>query len=85
MKKRLMVFVMAAVMAMNAVGLALAEDVFVTKSGKVYHHAASPFIKNRETVKMSKEEAEAKGFKPSKSYLKAQTASVNTSTDSPRK
>jgi hypothetical protein len=74
MKKRLMVFMLAMIMAMNAVGLALAEDVFVTKSGKVYHHAASPFIKNRETVKMTKEEAEAKGFKPSKSYLKAKAA-----------
>jgi hypothetical protein len=74
MKKRLMVFLMAAVMAISAMGLALAEDVFVTKSGKVYHHAASPFIKNRETVKMTKEEAEAKGYKPSKSYLKAKAA-----------
>jgi hypothetical protein len=74
MKKRLMVFVMAVVLAINAIGLALAEDVFVTKSGKVYHHAASPFIKNRETVKMTKEEAEAKGYKPSRSYLKAKAA-----------
>jgi hypothetical protein len=79
MKKRLMVLVMAMIMAINAVGLALAEDVYVTKSGKVYHHAASPFIKNRETVKMTKEEAEAKGFKPSKSYLKAKAAE-NTNT-----
>lgn len=74
MKKRLMVFMMAMIMAMNAVGMALAEDVYVTKNGKVYHHAASPFIKNRETVKMTKEEAEAKGYKPSRSYLKDKAA-----------
>jgi hypothetical protein len=74
MKKRLMVLMMAIVMAVTAAGMALAEDVFVTKSGKVYHHAGSPFIKNRETVKMTKEEAEAKGYKPSKSYLKAKAA-----------
>ena len=71
MKKRLMVLMMAVAMAVGAVGLTFAEDVFVTKNGKVYHHAGSPFIKNRETVKMTKEEAEAKGYKPSKSYLKA--------------
>jgi len=80
MKKRLMVLVMAAVMAINAIGLALAEDVYVTKNGKVYHHAASPFIKNRETVKMTKEEAEAKGYKPSRSYLKAKAAEEKNKT-----
>ncbi len=74
MKKRLMVLMMAVAMAVGAVGLTFAEDVFVTKNGKVYHHAGSPFIKNRETVKMTKEEAEAKGYKPSKSYLKEKAA-----------
>ena len=69
--KKLMVIVMGLVMALGAVTMAFAEDVFVTKNGKVYHHAESPFIKNRETVKMTKEEAEAKGYKPSRSYLKA--------------
>ena len=72
MRKKLLVFLMAAFMAAGAVAMSFAEDVFVTKNGKVYHHAESPFIKNRETVKMTKEEAEAKGFKPSRSYLKAQ-------------
>jgi hypothetical protein len=70
MKKKLLVLMMAAVMALGAVAMCFAEDVFITKSGKVYHHAESPFIQNRETVKMTKEEAEAKGYKPSKSYLK---------------
>ena len=71
MKNKLLVFVMAIVMALGAAALSFAEDVFVTKNGKVYHHAGSPFIRNRETVKMTKEEAEAKGYKPSRSYLKA--------------
>ena len=51
-------------------------DILDPKNGKVYHHAGSPFIKNRETVKMTKEEAEAKGLKPSKSYLKAKAKSA---------
>ncbi|MBF0123620.1 MAG: hypothetical protein HQL21_09530 [Candidatus Omnitrophica bacterium] len=72
--KKLMVIMMGVVMALSAVTMAFAENVFVTKNGKVYHHAESPFIKNRETTKMTKEEAEAKGYKPSKSYLKAQAS-----------
>ena len=72
--KKLMVIVTGLLLALSAATMGFAEDVFVTKSGKVYHHAGSPFIKNRETVKMTKEEAEAKGFKPSKSYLKAMAA-----------
>jgi hypothetical protein len=78
MKKKLLVLLMAVVMAAGVAAMSFAEDVFVTKSGKVYHHAGSPFIKNRETVKMTKEEAEAKGFKPSKSYLKEQAAEKNS-------
>lgn len=71
MRRNLLVLALAAILAAGATGLSFAEDVFVTKNGKVYHHAESPFIKNRETVKMTKEEAEAKGYKPSKSYIKA--------------
>ncbi|NTV30045.1 MAG: hypothetical protein HGA80_08210 [Candidatus Omnitrophica bacterium] len=74
MRKKLLVFLMAVVMAAGAAAMSFAEDVFVTRNGKVYHHAESPFIMNRETVKMTKEEAEAKGYKPSKSYLKAKAA-----------
>jgi hypothetical protein len=62
------------VMALSAATMGFAEDVYVTKSGKAYHHAESPFIKNRETTKMTKEAAEAKGYKPSRSYLKAKEA-----------
>ncbi|MBF0569827.1 MAG: hypothetical protein HQL18_03530 [Candidatus Omnitrophica bacterium] len=72
--RKWMVLVLGLVMALGAATLSFAEDVFVTKNGKVYHHAESPFIKNRETVKMTKEEAEAKGYKPSRSYLKAKAA-----------
>ena len=77
MKKKLLVCVMAMVMAVGMAMSGFAEDVFVTKNGKVYHHAGSPFIKNRETVKMTKEEAEAKGYKASKSYLKANTQAAD--------
>ncbi|NLE64826.1 MAG: hypothetical protein GX606_02795 [Elusimicrobia bacterium] len=70
MKRTLLIMIMGLAIALNAARV-FAEDVFVTRTGKVYHHAESPFIKDRETVKMTKEEAEAKGYKPSRSYLKA--------------
>lgn len=77
--RKMMAIMAGLAIALGAATMALAEDVFVTKSGKAYHHAESPFIKNRETVKMTKEEAEAKGYKPSKSYLKAKAAEKSES------
>ena len=38
--------------------------VYATKQGKKYHREGCPFIKNRDTISMSQEEAEAKGLKP---------------------
>ena len=40
------------------------EVVYVTKRGKKYHKEGCKFIKNRETIKMDKKEAEEKGLKP---------------------
>ena len=48
-----------------------AEDVFITRTGKFFYPASSPFIKTRATVRVSREDAQARGYKPSKSYLKA--------------
>ena len=38
--------------------------VYTTKRGKKYHKKDCPFLKNSQTISMSKEEAEAKGLKP---------------------
>ena len=48
-----------------------AEDVFITRTGKFYYPASSPFVKTRATIRIPREEADQKGYKPSKSYLKA--------------
>jgi hypothetical protein len=58
---------------LNDTANALAEDVFITKTGKHYYSAGSPFVKTRATIRINKQEAESKGYKPSKSYLKAKT------------
>jgi hypothetical protein len=55
----------------GSAGYVLAEDVFITRTGKFYYPSSSPFIKTRATIRMPREDAEAKGYKPSKSYLKA--------------
>ena len=47
-----------------------AQDVFVTKYGKKYHKAGSKFIKDKEVTKMTREEAEELGYKPSSEILK---------------
>ncbi len=57
-------------MATASGGVVLAEDVFITRTGKFYYPASSPFIKTRATTRISREAAETRGYKPSKSYLK---------------
>ena len=47
-----------------------AEDVFIARTGKFYYPASSPFIKTRATIRIPREDAESRGYKPSKSYLK---------------
>ena len=58
--------------------IVLAEDVFITRTGRFYYSASSPFIKTRATIKMPREDAEARGYKPSKSYLKAKQKESRT-------
>ena len=43
---------------------ASAKDVYVTKNGKKYHTETCRWVKGRETVKMTEEEAIKKGLKP---------------------
>ena len=62
----LSLFIVAAAMP-----IVRAEDVFITRTGKCYYPASSPFVKTRATIRVPREEAERKGYKPSRSYLKA--------------
>lgn len=56
---------------------AFALDVYVTKNGKKYHKKDSRFLKGKDVEKLTLEEAEARGYKPSSEMvkiLKEQTA-----------
>jgi len=64
MKKILTLMVCAMLFLTSSFGLAFARDVYVTKKGKKYHVEDCRWIKNRETIKMSEEEAVKKGYKP---------------------
>ena len=68
MKKTALAILLGAMLCM-AVSPAWAEYVYVTKNGKKYHHAESRFIRNRETEKITLEEAIARGLEPSRAYL----------------
>jgi hypothetical protein len=70
MKKALLTLLLGAVLTSAAAMPALAEDVYVTKSGKKYHNAESKWIKNKEAEKIAIEEAIARGLEPSKEYLR---------------
>lgn len=48
----------------------LALDVYVTKNGKKYHKKDSRFIKGKEVEKLTREEAEARGYEPSSEMIK---------------
>ena len=55
-----------------------AEDVFITQQGTKYHTQDCPFIANKQTEKISKDEAVLKGLAPcSKCSGKQQIAKVN--------
>jgi len=49
---------------------AFAEWVYVTKNGKKYHHAESRFSQVEGAEKLTKEEAQERGYEPSRDYLK---------------
>ena len=72
MKKRIFTLMLAMVMSAFLTVSAFAEYVYVTKSGKKYHKEGSRFIKNKETEKLTIEEAEEKGYEPSSEFLKEQ-------------
>ncbi len=49
---------------------AFALDVYVTKNGKKYHKKDSGFIKGKEVEKLTREEAEARGYEPSSEMIR---------------
>ena len=61
--RQLISIVMAALLLTTS-SLAFAADVYVTKNGKKYHTQECRWVKNRETVKMSEEDAVKKGYEP---------------------
>ncbi len=69
MRKALTAGVMGLALAMLMTTVSMAQDVYVTKKGKRYHKADSRFIKGKEVEKMTREEAEKRGLKPSSEIL----------------
>ena len=63
MKKQAIVLGLCVVFV-SMVAFASAEDVYKTKNGKKYHRADCKLVQNRDTQKLSKEEATEKGLKP---------------------
>ncbi len=71
MLSRTWIFIFIFCLMAGSTAVVLGEDVFITRTGKFYYPASSPFIKTRATIRLPREDAENRGYKPSKSYLKA--------------
>ena len=70
MGRKMTQFLLALMLCSFVTSVVHAEDVFVTKYGKKYHKADSRFLKGKEVIKMTREEAEAKGYVPDRDILK---------------
>ena len=68
--KPALMLVLCSLALTSVMPVAVAEDVFITRTGKFYYPASSPFVRTRATLRVPREEAEARGYKPSRSYLK---------------
>ncbi len=71
MLKKVLLTVLAVALISTA---AFAEDVYVTKKGKKYHKEGSHYIKGKNVEKITREEAEKRGLKPSKEFLEDKEA-----------
>ena len=81
MKRALTVVMLLA--AVSFASVAHAEDVYVSKNGKRFHREACKLIQNKETAKLSLEEAGAKGLKPCQRCFKDQlSANITDATQS---
>ena len=76
MRNKLTTLVLGVVLSFLMTTAVFAEDVYVTKNGKKYHKADSRFVKGKEVEKLSREEAEARGYEPSKDFLKADSSEM---------
>ena len=79
MRKKLLIALLGLVASFMMTTAGFAEDVYVTKYGKKYHKEGSRFIKNKEVIKMAREDAEEKGYEPSKDFLKKEVAAKEDS------
>jgi len=71
MKKALKLMLLGLITsAMITTSSLAAEWVYVTKSGKKYHHSESRYSKIEGAEKITIEEAEEMGYLPSKAYLR---------------
>lgn len=78
MHKKLLSLALSLVMLAGLAQTAMAEYVYVTKYGKKYHKEDSRFIQNRETEKITREEAEERGYEPSSDFSKDAEADNET-------
>lgn len=72
MKRKLLTVLAGMIFLASAATMAFAEDVYITKHGKKYHTADSRFIKGKEVEKLTREEAEARGYEPGQEFLEDQ-------------
>ncbi|MCA9407242.1 MAG: hypothetical protein H6755_03695 [Candidatus Omnitrophica bacterium] len=74
MKKKLLALLLGVSMMAFVSTSAFAEYVYVTKSGKKYHHSNSRYSTYEGVEKITLEEAIERGLEPSKSYVKFKEA-----------
>ncbi|HLF18344.1 MAG TPA: hypothetical protein VI749_05555 [Candidatus Omnitrophota bacterium] len=70
MKRALKVLFLGLITSAMLTSVCFAEWVYVTKNGKKYHPENSRFSQVEGVERISKEEAEEKGYEPSKEYLR---------------
>ena len=70
MRNKFFSLLLSVCMILTMATASLAEDVYVTKYGKKYHKEGSRFIKDKDVQKLTREEAEAQGYKPSSEFQK---------------
>lgn len=70
MKRALTVILLLA--AVSFAGVAHADSVYVSKNGKRFHTEVCKLIQNKDTVKLSMDEAGAQGLKPCQRCFKDQ-------------
>lgn len=79
MKKAFLTLLLGVFLASSVATAAFAEFVYVTQFGKKYHNAESKWIKDKEVEKLTLEEAEERGYEPSKSYLRYKETQLEAS------